>query len=99
MSDQFGQKSVVDLVDRMIAGQSDEAKDARNLRAGMLSPVIAGSLQSAVDAYEKSADATELAQNRPNAPMKPEHAAFIMEVRKEQVLDVQFLHKKFHGRA
>lgn len=92
-------KNIFDVVDKMVTDQLGENQDARTLRAAALSPVIGQSLQSAVSAYEKSADSTEIAQHRTEAPMKPGHAEFIMKVREEAVLDVLFLHKKHHGRT
>jgi len=98
MSDASRNKSVYDLVDRMIENESPEAQQGNTFRAAALSPLVGGSLERAVNAYEKSADSTEIAQVRPVAPMKPGHAEFIMSVRKTQVEDALLLHGKFHGR-
>lgn len=92
-------KSIYDLVDRMISNESPEAQQLNVLRAAALSPVAGGGLERAISAYEKSADSTEVAMARTEAPMKPEHGAFIMEVRKDAVLDAAHISKKLAGRS
>ena len=91
-------KNIYDLVGQMISNESPEAQQLNVLRAAALSPVAGGGLERAISAYEKSADSTELAQARSEAPMKPAHAEFIMEVRKEAVLDAAHISKKLANR-
>jgi hypothetical protein len=93
MSDDKRNKSVYDLVDRMIENESPEAQQGNTLRAAALSPLVGGALERAITAYEKSAEA------QVDTKMNPLHAEFIMSTRQAQVEDVLVLHKKFHGRS
>lgn len=93
MSDDKRNKSVYDLVDRMIENESPEAQQGNTLRAAALSPLVGGALERAITAYEDSAE------KQVESKMKPAHKNFIMQMRESQVLDAAALHKKFHGRS